>query len=212
MGKLKSFRIRNPRWVISSWIIRSSSWKNHSGPGSLGAYMGWAYGAVFWQDYGRTAHVKWWTHRNLLLLVYFQVYLAFNKMIDGLWHFYLCTQRYKVRYQSGLYHANNCDWCDYVLSWRDWYNRLSTHAVTSLIWCGICKFATFQGFVIKWIHNPARNPVSGYKIKWESTKYRSKMAVGTLTSWVSKTGHTGAMKHTLNEYYRILKRYPFSWK
>ena len=54
------------------------------------------------QDYGRTAHVKWWTHRNLLLLVYFQVYLAFNKMIDGLRHFYLCTQRYKVRYQSGL--------------------------------------------------------------------------------------------------------------
>ena len=77
------------------------------------------------------------------------------------------------------YHANNCDWCDYVLSWRDWYNRISTHAVTSLIWCGTCKLATFQGFVIKWIHNPARNPVSGYKIKWESTKYRSKMAVGT---------------------------------
>ena len=77
------------------------------------------------------------------------------------------------------YNANNCDWCDYVLSWRDWYNRISTHAVTSLIWCGTCKFATFQGFVIKWIHNPARNPVSGYKIKWESTKYRSKMSVGT---------------------------------
>ena len=77
------------------------------------------------------------------------------------------------------YHANNCDWCDYVLSWRDWYNRISTHAVTSLIRCGTSKFATFQGFVIKWIHNPARNPVSGYKIKWESTKYRSKMAVGT---------------------------------
>ena len=51
--------------------------------------------------------------------------------------------------------------------------------MTSLIWCGTCKFATFQGFVIKWIHNPARNPVSCYKIKWESTKYRSKMAVGT---------------------------------
>ena len=48
-----------------------------------------------------------------------------------------------------------------------------------MVWCGTCKFATFQGFVIKWIHNPARNPVSGYKIKWESTKYRSKMAVGT---------------------------------
>ena len=77
------------------------------------------------------------------------------------------------------YHANNCDWCDYVLSWRDWYNRISTHPVTSLIWCGTCKFATFQGFVIKWIHNPARNLVSGYKMKWESTKYRSKVAVGT---------------------------------
>ena len=142
------------------------------------APMGWAYGAVFWQDYGRTAHVKWWTHRNLLLLVNFPVYLAFNKMIDGCDIFISVHNVTKYTIKVG-YHANNCDWCDYVLSWRDWYNRISTHSVTSLIWCGTCKFATFQGFVIKWIHNPARNPVSGYKIKWESTKYRSKMAVGT---------------------------------
>ena len=109
------------------------------------------------------------------------------------------------------YHANNCDWCDYVLSWRDWYNRISTHAVTSLIWCGTCKFATFQGFVIKWIHNPARNPVSGYKIKWESTKYRSKMAVGTyelsIENWICGSDETYP-KRVLQDF----KKVPFFLK
>ena len=162
------------------------------------APMGWAYGAVFWQDYGRTAHVKWWTHRNLLLLVYFPVYLAFNKMIDGLRHFYLCTQRYKVRYQSGL-SCQYCDWCDYVLSWRDWYNQISTHAVTSLIWCGTCKFETFQGFVIKWIHNPARNPVSGY---------RSKMAVGTYELSIEYRSNETYPKRVLQDF----KKVPFFLK
>ena len=125
-------------------------------------------------------------------------------MIDGLRHFYLCTQRYKVRYQSGL----SCQqlWLVYVLSWRDWYNRISTHAVTSLIWCGTCKFATFQGFVIKWIHNPARNPVSGYKIKWESTKYRSKMAVGTyelsIENWTYGSDETYP-KRVLQDFKKI---------
>ena len=109
------------------------------------------------------------------------------------------------------YHANNCDWCDYVLSWRDWYNRISTHAVTSLIWCGTCKFATFQGFVIKWIHNPARNPVSGYKIKWESTKYRSKIAVGTyelsIKNWTYGSDETYP-KRVLQDF----KKVPFFLK
>ena len=112
------------------------------------------------------------------------------------------------------YHANNCDWCDYVLSWRDWYNRISTHAVTSLIWCGTCKFVTFQGFVIhnfRWIHNSARNPVSGYKIKWESTKYRSKMAVGTyelsIQNWTYGSDETYP-KRVLQDF----KKVPFFLK
>ena len=128
MGRLKSFRIRNTRLQRIPSTARGLCqdppyWLGRALGQDIGwflyglyaqvrekiiqgldpwAPMGWAYGAVFWQDYGRTAHVKWWTHRNLLLLVYFLVYLAFNKMIDGLRHFYLCTQRYKVRYQSGL--------------------------------------------------------------------------------------------------------------
>ena len=113
------------------------------------------------------------------------------------------------------YHANNCDWCDYVLSWRDWYNRISTHGVTSLIWCVTCKFATFQGFVIKWIHNPACNPVSGYKIKWESTKYRSKMAVGTyelsIENWTYGSDETYP-KQVLQDFKKVGLGLPFFLK
>ena len=83
--------------------------------------------------------------------------------------------------------------------------------MTSLIRCGTCKFATFQGFVIEWIHNPARNPVSGYKIKWESTKYRSKMAVGTyelsIENWTYGSDETYP-KRVLQDF----KKVPFFLK
>ena len=106
MGKLKTFRIRNTRLQHIPSTARELGqdppyWLGRALRQDIGwflyglyaqvrekiihgldpwAPMGWAYGAVFWQDYGRTAHVKWWTHRNLLLLVYFPVYLAFNKI------------------------------------------------------------------------------------------------------------------------------------
>ena len=69
----------------------------------------------------------------------------------------------------------------------------------------------FQGFVIKWIHNPARKPVSGYKIKWESTKYRSKMAVGTyelsIENWTYGSDETYP-KQVLQDF----KKVPFFLK
>ena len=72
-------------------------------------------------------------------------------------------------------------------------------------------FVTFQGFVVKWIHNPARNPVSGYKIKWESTKYRSKMAVGTyelsIENWTYGSDETYP-KRVLQDF----KKVPFFLK
>ena len=80
-----------------------------------------------------------------------------------------------------------------------------------MVWWGTRKFATFQGFVIKWIHNPARNPVSGYKIKWESTKYRSKTAVGTyelsIENWTCGSDETYP-KRVLQDF----KKVPFFLK
>ena len=58
MGKLKSFRIRNPRLHHILYGLYAQVREKIIQGLDPWAPMGWAYGAVFWQEYGRTAHVK----------------------------------------------------------------------------------------------------------------------------------------------------------